>query len=201
MIRNRILPAALAAVLALGAAGGAALAAQDGRHERRGEHGGRENGAETAALLAARTSPADAIRAAEAKVGGHAARLGFEDRNGALSYEVIVATANGLTKVNVDLASGAASPSPERVGRAGAPAPSTAVGLADAVAAAEQAAGGGRATDAVAVTANGQPAFDVRVAKAGGAQQVTVSGADGRVLLVAAATGGGHDDDEEHEDD
>jgi uncharacterized membrane protein YkoI len=199
MTRNHILPAALAAALVLSTAGGAALAAQNGQHEQRGRNGERENGAEIAAVLAARITPVDAIRAAEARVSGRAMRLGLENRNGALSYEVIVATANGPTKVNVDAASGTASPSSERVGRAGAPAPAATIGLADAVAAAEQAVGGGRATEASPVTANGQPAFDVRVAKPGEARRVTVSGADGHALMVATANGGEQED--EHDND
>ncbi|HYZ35021.1 MAG TPA: PepSY domain-containing protein [Crenalkalicoccus sp.] len=194
MTRIRILPATLAVALAFAAAGGVALAAENG--QQRGERA-----TETAAVLAARITPADAIRAAEARAGGRATEFGIENRNGALSYEVIVATATGATKLNVDPTTGAATPSTEQVRRAGSPTPVSTVGLAAAVAAAEQAAGGGRTTEADPVTVNGQPAFQVHVASAAEAKRVTVSGANGQVLQVATATAGDEDHEDEHDND
>lgn len=168
------------------AAGGlclAGVAAVASDQDREGDR------AEIAAVLAARTAPADAIKAAEAKVGGKADSFSLEHHHGAPVYQIEVTTAHGIGTVTVDPATGMVTPDPRRdEHEAGATATGATVSLAAAVSTAEQAAGG-RTVEADTIIVNGQPAYDVSVGKADTLQRVTVSGTDGRVLLIASETG------------
>ena len=171
---------------------GTAAMAADGNREQG------EDRVEINALLGAHTSPADAIKAAEAKTGGRAVAFGLEDNDGTVAYHVRVAQADGLRRVSVDPATGIATAAPAGSGHSVQPEAmaSSDIPLAAAVSAAEQQAGG-RALEARGTIANGQRAYEVQVARADVVNRVTVSAADGRVLLVARAENTRHG---EHED-
>jgi uncharacterized membrane protein YkoI len=141
---------------------------------------------EIAATLAARTSPADAIRAAEATTHGRATEFGLEDHDGTLAYEVRVAHADGLLRVTVDPATGTATVAPANREANAAPLLAALVDLATAVTEAERQVGG-RALEARGSLASGQPAYEVEIIHAADAvQHVTVGGIDGRVVPAAA---------------
>lgn len=177
--RFRLVAAIAGAALTLGTA---AAMAKSGDRERA------DGAAEISAILGAHTSPADAIKAAEAKTGGRAVGFEAEDHDGALAYRVRVAQADGLRHVTVDPATGVATVAPAGTGHRteAAAMPFASVPLAAAITTAEQKAGG-RAIAARGTTANDQPAYEVQVAHADVVDRVTVSAADGRVLLVARA--------------
>jgi len=87
----------MVAVITLGGAG-LALA---GSGER--ETDGRQ---EISAVLNAKTSLVQAIAIAEQKIGGKAVETGFENRDGAMAYEVKVAKGTGVQTVLVALDTG-----------------------------------------------------------------------------------------------
>lgn len=181
--RTGLLAAAMVGVVGLGGAG-AALAAT-----------GADETAEIASVMAATTSPADAVRAAEASAGGRAVAMGLEEKGNAASYyEVLVASQNGLQQVRLDPATGAVQGAtkvgtdaledlkPAQLGQA----TSAPVTLADAIAAAEHAAGG-RALEAGYTVRDGQAVGVVEVITKDGVRQVSVSATDAKVTLANAA--------------
>ncbi len=188
--KQTVIALVTAGILAAGVAG-AAFATKDSE-----EHNASK--AELTAVLAATTAPVDAIHAAEMKAGGRAIEFGLENRARSVAYEVQVISGNGLSKVAVDPTTGVATILPDagdKPDAARSPAMKTTLGAA--VAAAEAQAGG-RALEASADKANGNPVFSVSVAKASGEiQLVTVSGADAHVLKMAklGAEKGGDEND------
>ena len=147
------------------------------------------NRAEIGAVLSAKMGPVEAIRAAEAKTGGRAVEFSLENRDTSFVYEVHVMTGAGLEKIAVDPATGAAASVPERMDADGSQAKPSPTTLAAAVTAAERQSGG-RALEAFASVTNGQPVFVVTTAKTpDSVTNVTVAGADGRVLGMAKAGG------------
>ena len=95
MLRNRLLPATVAAVLVLSTAG-AAYAAWDKSDRAK----------EITAVLTAKTSLADAIKASEKHTGGRAAKVEVERHHGAYVYEVKTVSKEKVTRSYVDPASG-----------------------------------------------------------------------------------------------
>lgn len=177
--------AALVASVGLGGAGAAFASATT------------DESAEIASVLQAKTGPAAAVRAAEASAGGRAVSMGLEQQgNAAAFYEVLVASHGGLQEIRLDPASGAVQGTtpanahaletlqPSQLGQATA-APVT---LADAIGAAEHAAGG-RALEAGYTIRQGHPVVDVEVATKEGLRQVSVDGANKGQVTVATASG------------
>lgn len=147
--------------------------------------------AEIAGVEAAQVPPVAAIKAAEAKTGGRAVDFGLEKNATTNAYEVTIATASGLNKVQVDPASGAvtggtAEPADALAGD-GLPAnlvgqaAAASVSLGQAVATAEQ-AGGGRALEANYVVRQGHTFVDADVVRNGATHAYTVDAANGYVL-------------------
>ncbi len=177
--------AALVTAVGLGGAGAAFASATT------------DESAEIAGVLQARTDPAAAVRAAEASTGGRAVAMGLEQQgNAAAYYEVLVASHGGLQEVRLDPASGAVQGTtpanaqalenlqPNQLGQVTA-APVT---LADAIGAAEHAAGG-RALEAGYTIRNGHPILNVEVATKEGLRPVTVNGMNESQVTVAKASG------------
>ena len=138
-MNTRIAATLLAAAIGAGAAG-VALA-----------NPATDEQSEITAVAAARTAPADAVRAAEQKTGGRAVEMGLEKKaNTAGYYEVLVALPDGISEVRIDPATGAvqsaSQPAPRKLEdvRASELGQVTAapVKLGDAIAAAEKKAGG-----------------------------------------------------------
>lgn len=97
MLRSRLVPAAMVAVITLGG-GGLALAGSGGREA--------DSRQEIRAVLSAKTSLSQAIAIAEQKIGGKAVETGFENRNGAMAYEVKIAKGTSIQTVLVALDTG-----------------------------------------------------------------------------------------------
>jgi len=153
---------------------------------------------EVAALESARTAPADAVRAAEARTGGRAVEMGLEKKGTAAAYyEVLVAMPAGISEVHLDPSTGAVQSAskpgslavegvrPDQVAQVTA-APVT---LADAITAAEQKAGG-RTLEAGYAFVDGKAMARVEVAASGGLQQVTIDAHDASKATLAAASDG-----------
>ncbi|MFC0387710.1 PepSY domain-containing protein [Muricoccus vinaceus] len=191
MIRNRILSAALAGTLAAFTVGGAALAAPEGQRQR----GSTEHQTEAAAVLGARIAPADAVTAAERIASGRAVKLSMEHENGARLYEVRVASGDQMVTVIIDPSTGAGR-AIENQGflsrlldradkdelQAMLQASTT---LGQAIAAAEHAAGSGRAVEASWEDDGQAHGYEVEVAREGGSvTKLFVDAASGQARVV-----------------
>lgn len=195
MIRSKMLPAAMAAVFALGT-GGAAFASS-------GDH---EDGREIAAVLAAKTTVAEAIAAAEQHSGGRAMKIDIEKDNGAYLYEIKTVSKDKITEVLVDPASGKVvrtddegliarifdSEDQDELAKLAA-SPTT---LAAVIATAEQHTGG-KAIEARVDDDDDTMLFKVEVAKDNALQKVMVDIATGKVVKVKTTK----DDDDDDDDD
>ncbi len=181
MRKTALFALALVGVVGLGGAG-AALA-----------NTATDESAEIASVMAAKTSPADAVRAAEASAGGHAVAMGLERKgNRAAYYEVLVNAPGGLEEVRLDPASGAVQGAtkvgtsaledlkPNQLGQATA----AQVTLAEAIRTAEQATGG-RALEAGYTIRDGRAVGVVEVATKTGLRRVSVNGSDASKVTLA----------------
>ncbi len=188
-MNTRIAATLLAAAIGAGAAG-VALA-----------NPATDEQSEITAVAAARTAPADAVRAAEQKTGGRAVEMGLEKKaNTAGYYEVLVALPDGISEVRIDPATGAvqsaSQPAPRKLEdvRASELGQVTAapVKLGDAIAAAEKKAGG-RALEAGYTVANSRVVAVVEVSANNALHEVTVDGNNAQQVSLAAPAAGDGD--------
>lgn len=193
MFRSRFLPVTMAAVFALGASGAAFAAA-----------GEKENGQEIAAVLAAKTSVAQAIGAAEQQTGGRAMKIDVEKENGTYLYEIKTVSKDRVVQVFVDPASGQVvrtedegliakvfdREDQEEFAKLAA----SSTTLAAAVATAEQHTGG-KAIEASFDNEDGTMLFEVEVAKDNAVHKVMIDTANGNVLKVATGEDGERGED------
>lgn len=193
MFRSRIIPATMTALFALGATGSAFASS--------GEH---EHGREAAAILAAKTSIAQAIAVAEQKTGGRAMKVEAEHEKGAYLYAVKTVSAEKVTEVFVDPASGSvvrtddegwiARLLDQEDQREFAKLSSTTTTLATAIATAEQNTGG-KAIEAGLDDEDGAMAYEIEIDKDGTRQRVLIDSTSGTLLKVSGHESGEHDDD------
>lgn len=182
--RNWTAPVLLAGLVAAGLAG-AAQAATD-----------RSEQAEASGVTQAEVSPVAAIRTAERKAGGRALGFGYESDAGTNAYEVTVASPHGLRMVQVDPASGRVlsdrSESKRALAEDGLPASALGAAegartpLADAVSAAEKAAGA-RSLEAGYAVHHGQLGIDVDIAAKGRIASWSVDPATGKASMAQAS--------------
>lgn len=182
------------AVLALTAGGGAMAAtpANAPASTASMEH------AEIAGVQSVKVTPQEAIKAAEAKVPGHAVSFGYEKTATVNAYQVVMATTNGLETVQIDPQTGAVigtiPTKPDALAVDGLPqqdishAKQAKVTLSQAVRSAEQ-QGQGRALEAGYAMRNGQLAIDVDVARNGAIQAFTVNPQSGHVAQSSSMKG------------
>lgn len=193
MFQLKILPATVAAMLALGVAGSAYA---DG-----GEH---ENRHEIAAALAAKTSIAQAIAAAEKQAGGNAMKVGMEKEHGAYVYKVRTVSKKKVTDLFIDPATGAVvrredegliakifdDEDQDEFARL-AKSPTT---LAEAVAAGEKKVGG-KAIEARFETRHHATRFEVEIARNDAVSKVMIDGVTGKVVKIYKTEDGEHGED------
>ena len=189
MRRAKPIPAVMAALIAAGV-NGAAFAATNGKGE---------DAREIEALQSAKVTAEQAIAAAEQKTDGHALKVGLEDENGRVLYDVKTVIQDKVFDVYVDPNSGQIVRSEEeglidrmldREDKAQLAqlmkSPTT---LATAIAAAEQQTGG-KVIEAAYDDENGRGIFEAEVLKDNARQEVKVEGATGKVMSVSAAKHG-----------
>jgi uncharacterized membrane protein YkoI len=97
MVRSNVILSFTVALITL-AGGGAAFAG-----ENRGET---DQQSELNAITNAKTSPSQAIAAAEQESGGKAVETGLENQDGVVAYEIDIAKATTLQRILVDADSG-----------------------------------------------------------------------------------------------
>jgi uncharacterized membrane protein YkoI len=192
MHRSRIIAAAVAAVLASGAVGPAI--ADSGEHK---------DSQEISAVLGAKTSPAQAIAAAEQKTGGRAVKFDVEKKKEVYAYEIKTLSADKVSKVFVDLGSGQVvqvdnegmldrildGKDKAKLDRLTA-VPTT---LSAGIATAEQQVAGGKAFEAGFDNEKGTLLLKVAVTKDNAVHHITIDAATGK---VTTATAGDEEDDD-----
>jgi uncharacterized membrane protein YkoI len=199
MLRIKSSVPAFALVIALGSTGTAfAMDNQDG------------NSQEVTAALAAKTSLTQAISSAEQQSGGRAFRIGLEEHDGSYAYKIkVIAADDNVSEVSVDPASGQVLHTKaeglisrvfdgeDRTEAAKLKQAQTTLG--DAIAAAEQQAGG-KAIEAGYENENGRMQFQVSVAKDHNVSDVKIDSATAKVIRIEAAGDREQHDGEQHED-
>lgn len=167
-----------------------------------------ENSREIAAALAAKTTLAEAVTAAERQGGGRGFKIDLKDHDGTYAYKVKVIASDGkVSEVSVDPATGKIlrsetegffsrlfGESPKAAKLNSAPTTlSAAIGIAE-----QQAAG--KAIEARYDAENNAQQFRVAVAKDQAVRDVTIDAATGKVLKIGAAGSGEHHDGDGEED-
>lgn len=193
MLHKRLLTGSMAAAVALSAAGIAHAFPSDD-----------DGSKEAAIVLAAETSVAQAVRAAEHRTGGRAARVEMESKDGTYLYEIKVAGNGKVSEVLVDPASGQVIRAHDEGFFARlfdwddhvefdqlATSPTT---LSTAIIAAEKRAGG-KAIEAETEKEHGQLLFEVKVVKANVVRKVTVDARNGTVIGISGGVKRARGDD------
>lgn len=193
MSRSKISPVIVATFVALGATISVPAVAEEHEHKQ-----------EIAAVLAAKTSPAQAIATAGQVSGGRATKIELEKEKSGYLYEVETVSKDRIQKVMVDPASGKVVKTDNEglIGRIFdrderddfAKLTSSPTTLATAMIAAEQKTGG-KAMEARFDNEDSLAVFKVKTVKDNATQRVVVNATTGKVIKVTARGEKDHDED------